>query len=130
MEFLNTVAAIGTVPLLILLVIIFILILKNQKNEYEAVKKELAALQKSTSDGMAQIKKEFQDSMTEFKQDHKDSMEAVDLKISQIMKDYAEKTYVQEAVGGWRNEVREIRQDIRVYNERVDKVLLEAGRQK
>lgn len=126
MEFLSTVAAIGTVPLLILLVVIFILILKNQKTENENIKKTLEEYRKGYSDGLNQIKTD----MDNFRNDFNKSLESVDSKICQIMKDYAEKTYVQEAVGGWRSEIRDVRQDIARYNERVDKVLLEAGRQK
>lgn len=103
MEFMSIVGQYGTFPLLVLMIAVFILILKQERERNDSQQKQIENLSK----------------------DFKESLAKINAEISDIKRDYADKAYVQEAVGGWRTEIREIRSEIKGYNDRIDKLLME-----
>ena len=103
MEFMSIVGQYGTFPLLVLMIAVFILILKQERERNDNQQKQIENLSK----------------------DFKESLAKINAEISDMKRDYADKAYVQEAVGGWRTEIREVRSEIKSYNDRIDKLLME-----
>ena len=111
MEFLSSINSLGTVPLLILILVIFILLFKE-------VKKENQALSRSFDKH-----KEYVDAaIKEYKETTDKQIEKMEERLRSVETEYAEKTYIQEQMSGWRTEIRRI-------DEKLDRVLIsEAGR--
>ncbi len=118
MEFLSSINSFGTVPLLILIVVIFILLFKEVKKENQALSRSFDK-HKEYVDAAIKEYKETTDRQIEVQNKQLEKMEE---RLRSVETDYAEKTYIQEQMSGWRTEIRRI-------DEKLDRVLLsEAGR--
>lgn len=114
MEFISIVNTIlGTVPLLILITVIFILLFKENKKEIDRLGISVKGIREDVRQQLEQA--EEQSKARDAKQDQ--IAEKLEARISEIEKNYADKAYVQESVGGWRTEIREL-------SNRMDKLMM------
>lgn len=113
MEFLSSVNSLGTIPLLILIIVIFILLFREIKGENRR-------LSKAFDDHKAALDKVFGDYKEDVDRQIKSQnliIEKMEARLRTVETDYAEKTYVQEAMSGWRTEIRRI-------DDKLDRVLI------
>ncbi|WP_148229000.1 hypothetical protein [Parasphaerochaeta coccoides] len=94
----------GTVPILILLVVIFILLFKENKKANESLSRTISSLK---DDVRKQL--EAADARNEERNKKQDEViETLNKRVSYVEQNYADKAYVQESFGGWRTEIREL----------------------
>jgi septal ring factor EnvC (AmiA/AmiB activator) len=115
MEFLSAVNNVATVPSLILIVAIFVLLFREVKKSNDRLEADFRAHEKSVSSAISAIKAEIKEQLKaerdqqaarDKKQD--DLLERLNARINEMERDYADKAYVQEAVGGWRTDMRDL----------------------
>lgn len=113
MDFLGTVNTLGAIPLLTLIVVIFILLFRE-------VKKDNKRISEALESHSAKIDKQIR----EYKAITDRQIEAQNIEIGKmeerlriVESDYAKKTDVQEAISGWRMEIRHI-------NDKLDRILM------
>lgn len=112
MEMLSIVSSLGSIPLLILLLALLIIQVKEHKKQHLETSQKMEDIQKSFSTSLQKIVSEFNSSMVK-----------LEARIVYIEQNYAEKSYVQEAVSGWRTEIQELGRRIDGYNKRIDRVM-------
>lgn len=113
MEFFSAINSIGTIPALILILVIFILLYKEVKKDNIGIAKEL----KSHEDAISQKLKEYQETVDKQISMQNSLLEKLEDRLRAVETDYAEKTYVQECNSGWRTELRRV-------DEKLDRILL------
>lgn len=104
MEFLSSVNSLGTVPLLILIVVIFILLFREVKKDNERTSARLEAHEAKMDKQM----KEHRESVDKQISMQNRTVEKMEERLRAVEQDYATKTYVQEVVSGWREEIRRL----------------------
>lgn len=124
MEFLSVINSIGTIPLLVLIVVIFILLFREVKKDNQDTKNSLSIHKREMAENLAEYKRETAESLAEYKTlvdkqlaAEEKVLKELDLRLRTVETDYAKKTDVQEALSGWRMEIRHL-------SDKIDKVLL------
>lgn len=122
MDFLSSVNSLGTVPMLVLITVIFILLVREVKKENENLSRSFdrhrqdvdKALEeyRAAAERVANVQNE---AIAEYKvstnkqiASQNTAIRKMEERLVAVEKDYAERTYVQEIVSGWRNEIRRI----------------------
>lgn len=122
MDFLSSVNSLGTVPMLVLITVIFILLVREVKKENENLSRSFdrhrqdvdKALEeyRAAAERVANVQNE---AIAEYKvstnkqiASQNTAIRKMEERLVTVEKDYAERTYVQEIVSGWRNEIRRI----------------------
>lgn len=136
MDFLSSINSLGTVPLLVLITVIFILLVREVKRENENLSHSFDRHRQDVDKALAEYKAGTEriadvqnKAIAEYKlstdrqiASQNTALRKMEERLTAIEKDYAEKTYVQEAMSGWRTEIRRI-------DDKLDRVLLsEAAR--
>lgn len=117
MEFMSLINQFGTVPALILLVVLFYLLLKDTK-------KDLGGLSQGISSIKEDVRKQLEaaDARNEERNKKQDEViEKLNKRITYMEQNYADKSYVQESFGGWRSEIRDL-------GKRIDHFIMELSR--
>lgn len=122
MDFLSSVNSLGTVPMLVLITVIFILLVREVKKENEDLSRSFdrhrqdvdKALEEYRA-GCERVANVQNQAIAEYKVSTNKQIASQDAAIRKmeerlvrVEKDYAERTYVQEIVSGWRSEIRRI----------------------
>ena len=122
MDFLSSVNSLGTVPMLVLITVIFILLVREVKKENENLSRSFdrhrqdvdKALEeyRAAAERVANVQNE---AIAEYKvstnkqiASQNTAIRKMEERLVAVEKDYAERTYVQEIVSGWRNGIRRI----------------------
>ena len=113
MEFMSIINSIGTVPLLILILVIFILLIKDIRKDNDAMARELKEHEAKLNSAIKEYKETTEKQISQ----QNLIIEKLDNRLRVVETDYAEKTYVQEVNSSWRSEIRHI-------NDKLDKVLM------
>lgn len=123
MEFLSVINSLGTVPFLALLVIIFIMLFREVKADNARTQKHMKEYEEKFDRRFTKHEEAIAEDIAEHKaatEKMVDSLREVDKELEKrirvIETEYAPRTYVQEVVSGWRNEIRNL-------NDKLDKVL-------
>lgn len=114
MEFLSIINGLGTIPLLILLIVVFIILIKDIKKENESIKRQMDSVKKSLSESLDKHETAINTAL----ENQNERLEKLDERIRHVETDYADRIYTQEIASGWRTEIRRL-------DEKLDKVLLE-----
>lgn len=134
MDFLSTVNSLGTVPLLVLITAIFILLVREVKKDGDHLRSALESHRKEVDRALAEYKAgverqveaqnkaiaEYKVSVDRHIEIQNKQLEKIEARLRMVETDYAEKTYVQDAMSGWRQEIRRI-------DDKLDKVLMGGG---
>lgn len=122
MDFLSSVNSLGTVPMLVLITVIFILLVREVKKENENLSRsfdrhrqdvdkaleEYRAAAERVANVQNQAIAEYKVSTNKQIASQNTAIRKMEERLVAVEKDYAERTYVQEIVSGWRNEIRRI----------------------
>ncbi len=122
MDFLSSVNSLGTVPMLVLITVIFILLVREVKRENENLSRsfdrhrqdvdkaleEYRAAAERVANVQNQAIAEYKVSTNKQIASQDAAIRKMEERLVAVEKDYAERTYVQEIVSGWRNEIRRI----------------------
>lgn len=131
MDFLGTINALGTVPLLVLITVIFILLVREVKKDGDHLRSALEAHRKEVDRALAEYKAgverqveaqnkaiaEYKVSVDRHIEVQNKQLEKLEERLRLVETEYAEKTYVQEINSGWRTEIRRI-------DDKLDRVLM------
>ena len=122
MDFLSSVNSLGTVPMLVLITVIFILLVREVKKENENLARsfdrhrqdvdkaldEYRAAAERVANVQNEAIAEYKVSTNKQIASQNTAIRKMEERLVAVEKDYAERTYVQEIVSGWRNEIRRI----------------------
>lgn len=122
MDFLSSVNSLGTVPMLVLITVIFILLVREVKKENENLSRsfdrhrqdvdkaldEYRAAAERVANVQNEAIAEYKVSTNKQIASQNTAIRKMEERLVAVEKDYAERTYVQEIVSGWRNEIRRI----------------------
>ena len=122
MDFLSSVNSLGTVPMLVLITVIFILLVREVKKVNENLSRsfdwhrqdvdkaleEYRAAAERVANVQNQAIAEYKVSTNKQIASQNTAIRKMEERLVAVEKDYAERTYVQEIVSGWRNEIRRI----------------------
>lgn len=115
MEFLSAINSVATIPTLILIVAVFILLFREVKKSNDRLEADFKAHEKSVFSSISSFKTEIKEQLQaeRDRQAERDArqdelLSRLDARLNEMERDYADKAYVQEAVGGWRTDMRDL----------------------
>ena len=122
MDFLSSVNSLGTVPMLVLITVIFILLVREVKRENEDLSRsfdrhrqdvdkaleEYRAGCERVADAQNKAIAEYKLSTDRQIASQNSAIRKMEERLAAVEKNYAERTYVQEVVSGWRSEIRRL----------------------
>lgn len=122
MDFLSSVNSLGTVPMLVLITVIFILLVREVKKENEDLSRsfdrhrqdvdkaleEYRAGCERVADAQNKAIAEYKLSTDRQIASQNSAIRKMEERLAAVEKNYAERTYVQEVVSGWRSEIRRL----------------------
>lgn len=124
MEFTSVVNNLGSLPLLILIIVIFILLLKEVKKDNERTRSALQQYKAHSDEALKEYKasidkqiKEHSTSTEKLLSNQNAALQKMEERIRIIEQDYADKAYVQEINSNWRTEIRRL-------DEKLDRILM------
>lgn len=124
MEFTSVVNSLGSLPLLILIVVIFILLLKEVKKDNERTRTALQQYKQHSDESLKEYKasidkqiKEHSASTEKLLSNQNAALQKMEERIRIIEQDYADRAYVQEINSNWRTEIRRL-------DEKLDRILM------
>lgn len=122
MEFLSVFNSIGTPALILLVLVILFFMIKEIKQENSRLTTKFDESQEMLNEKISAFKDEMKRSMAEqqARQDKRDAKqdeasEQLALRLRDVESNYAKKIDVQEAVGGWRTELKTLGDRIDMY---------------
>ncbi|MGP1418343.1 MAG: hypothetical protein ACTTJZ_00835 [Sphaerochaetaceae bacterium] len=112
LEFLGIVSSYGAVPLLVVLLVIIIIAMKDHSKKHDEMEASIGDLKASLEKRMAEQSAQADKAIGN-----------LDKRILYMEQNYAEKSYVQETVSGWRMEIKDLGNRIDNYNRRIDRIM-------
>lgn len=112
LEFLGIVSSYGAVPLLVVLLVIIIIAMKDHSKKHDEMEASIGDLKASLEKRMAEQSTQADKAIGN-----------LDKRILYMEQNYAEKSYVQETVSGWRMEIKDLGNRIDNYNRRIDRIM-------
>lgn len=122
MDFLSSVNSLGTVPMLVLITVIFILLVREVKRENEDLSRSFDRHRQDVDKaleeyrvGCERVADAQNKAIAEYKlstdrqiASQNSAIRKMEERLAAVEKNYAERTYVQEVVSGWRSEIRRL----------------------